>query len=402
MPDETASQAGAEPSAPVAFNESMIRVLDDVDHVRTRPGMYIGGLNPRGLHQLVYELVDNSLREADLGHARTVRVTLHADGACTVADDGRGIPVDRHPVSGTPIVEAVFDRLCRPWSVHGDPAPLYDVAPGVSGIGAAVVNFCSEWMAVEVARGGTVCQTRFERGRRTEPLRVVGHGRRTGTRITFRPDRSLFRTLAFDRQLLCDRLRELAALHGGVEVVFEDDRVGDREAFRFPDGVADYVARLTADQPAVTSVVPFKRTDPGRRIVVHGAMRYVDRPTRSVLTFVNDGSAVCGTHLNGFHVGLRIAFDRWADEARVTLDRRVRHLGGLRRGLVAVVAVRMAEPQYMGCTKDELGNPEVKDLVAVAVVDALGHHLRRHPEQGHAVVAAAHRSNAHVPLRGDR
>ncbi len=360
--------------------EPVLRPTNDREFVRTRPSMFCGGLNARGLHHLLYELVDNGLAEAAAGFATTVCVTVYADGSCTVDDDGRGIPVGPYPLDGRPTVERVFDTLGGTPDVHGDGEPT----PGgfhPHGIGATVTNYLSESFDVQVSRGGHVHRVRFERGVRTRPLGVVGPTDRTGTRVTFRPDRTLFKGLAFDGPKLARRLRELAALHASVTVVFEDDRAGMRDVFRFDAGLADYVARHLATRwPARTGVVAFRRADPARRIAVDGAVQFVGRPGMAVHTFVNGEATVGGTHLAGFHAGVASAVGRWADAAGVR--------AGSRHGLVGAVSVCMAEPSYLGCTKDELGMPEVADVVAAAVLDGLLDHLRSHPDQARAVVGA--------------
>ena len=392
----------AEAAAPAPYAESMIHVLGDREHVRTRPGMYVGGLNERGLHQLLWELVDNSLDEAAAGFATTVTVTVHADGSCTVADDGRGIPIRHHAPTGVPIVEVVFTTFNLDADCYGDVPSVYGPGAAMSGVGAAVVNFLSERLDVEVRRDGRVSHLRCEGGFLTQPTTAIGRSDRTGTRVTFRPDRALFGTLAFDRRLIADRLRELAALHAGVRIGFEDDRVGSRDAYWCPAGTADHVRHLSADDAPLTDVIAFRRADPARQLWIDGAVQHVNRPGRTVLSYANDWPTTCGTHVAGLHAGIGEAYGRWAERAGVMVDARARRLGGLWRGLVAVVAVRMPEPSYARCTKDELNNPAVRPFVAAAVADALNHHLRRHPDQARAVLAATGLSPARVPLRGDR
>ena len=305
-----------------------------------------------------------------------------------MADDGRGIPTGRHATDGVPIVEKVFTKLGAETNVHGDAQPDYGSGSGLSSVGAAVVNFMSERLDVEVRRDGQASHVRFEQGIRTQPVTAIGRSDRTGTRITFRPDRALFRTLSFEHARITHRLRELAALHAGVRIAFKDVRVGSRDSFWCPEGMADHVRHLTADDTPLTDVIAFRRADPGSRLWVDGAVRHVRRPARTVLSYANDWETTCGTHVAGLHAGVGEGFGRWADAAGVTVDARAHRLGGLWRGLVAVVAVRLPDPSFARCTRDELVNPAVRAFVAAAVCDSLGHHLRRHPSEARAVLAA--------------
>src|SRR3954452_18247435 len=224
MADERPQSASDEtPETPATasdkggYNANMIKSLDDVEHVRTRPGMYIGGYNPRGLHHLVYEIVDNSIDEALAGYAKHVEVRINPDDSCTVADDGRGIPVDTHPDTGKPAVEMVFDSLATGGKFdHDEKTSAYKTSGGLHGVGASVVNFVSEWLEVEVSRGGNVHHMEFERGRKLSDLKVIGKSTRTGTKVSFKPDPTLFTDTAFVHATLAQRLRELAYLNSGV------------------------------------------------------------------------------------------------------------------------------------------------------------------------------------------
>src|SRR6478735_4687102 len=215
---------------PAKYDEAQIRVLDDVEHVRTRPGMYIGGYNPRGLHHLVYEIVDNSIDEALAGYCKSIVVKINADGSCTVADDGRGIPVGIHPTEGIPTLEVVFSTLGAGGKFEHNEGSAYKTSGGLHGVGASVVNFVSEWMEIEVSRDGQVHQMEFERGIKTSSLKVIGKTTKTGTKVTFKPDPILFTEenggTGFLHETLVNRLRELAFLNAGVDITFEDERVG--------------------------------------------------------------------------------------------------------------------------------------------------------------------------------
>src|SRR5438045_5524128 len=203
---------------PNSYNEAMIRVLDDVEHVRTRPGMYIGGYNPRGLHHLVYEIVDNSIDEALAGYAKHIEVRINPDGSCTVIDDGRGIPVGIHPTEGIPTVEVVFATLGAGGKFEHNEGSAYKTSGGLHGVGASVVNFVSEWMEIEVSRDSQVHQMEFERGVKSSDLKVIGKSGKSGTKVSFKPDPTLFPDVNFVHETLLNRLRELAFLNAGVEI----------------------------------------------------------------------------------------------------------------------------------------------------------------------------------------
>src|SRR5436190_23939112 len=249
MAEEHPTPASENPEAPASasdkggYNANMIKSLDDVEHVRTRPGMYIGGYNPRGLHHLVYEIVDNSIDEALAGFAKHVEVRINPDGSCTVTDDGRGIPIDVHPDTGLPAVEMVFASLATGGKFEHDDDSAYKTSGGLHGVGASVVNFVSEWLEVEVSRDGKVHHMEFERGRKSSDIKVIGKTTATGTKVSFKPDPSLFTEdkggVAFVHSTLATRLRELAYLNSGVRIEFVDERVGKSEVYKFDDGLVE-------------------------------------------------------------------------------------------------------------------------------------------------------------------
>src|SRR5829696_1873935 len=249
------------PGAPGAYTDSMIRVLDDVEHVRTRPGMYIGGYNPRGLHHLVYEIVDNSVDEALAGYAKHVEVRINPDGSCTVTDDGRGIPVDTHSDTGKPAVEMVFDSLATGGKFEHEADSAYKTSGGLHGVGASVVNFVSEWLEIEVSREGQVHHMEFQRGVKSSDLKVIGKTTKSGTKVTFKPDPTLFTEqnggVQFVHETLANRLRELAFLNAGVEIVFEDERVGKRDVYKYDKGLRQYVEFLNEGKIGTSPVISF-------------------------------------------------------------------------------------------------------------------------------------------------
>ena len=393
MADETApetiAETPAEAAAPDAYNEAMIRVLDDVEHVRTRPGMYIGGYNPRGLHHLVYEIVDNSIDEAGAGYAKTIHVKINADESCTVTDDGRGIPVGIHPTEGIPTVEVVFATLGAGGKFdHGDES-AYKTSGGLHGVGASVANFVSEWMDIEVSRDGKVHAMRFERGVKAQDLKVIGTSKKSGTKVSFKPDPTLFTELhggvSFNHETLVNRLRELAFLNAGIEIVFEDERVGKRDAFKYAAGLTEYVAFLNEGKTTVSQIVSFTKHDPALHLEVEVALQYNDGYNETVLTFANNiNNHIGGTHLSGFRTGLTNTILKYAE--RVGLLKDIRPSGDdLREGLVAVISVKIPEPSFESQTKDKLLNVEVEGFVSAAMAERLGSYLEENPKEAKAL-----------------
>jgi DNA gyrase subunit B len=299
---------------PAEYGESHIRSLDNVDHVRTRPGMYIGGYNPRGLHHLVYEIVDNSIDEALAGYAKHVEVKINADGSCTVSDDGRGIPVGIHPDTGIPAVEMVFASLNTGGKFDHTEGSAYKTSGGLHGVGASVVNFVSEWLEVEVSREGAVHHMEFVRGRKSKDLHVVSKTTRTGTKVSFKPDPTLFPDVNFVHATLGQRLRELAYLNSGVEIIFIDERVDKRDVYRFDEGLRQYVEHLNEGKIAVHPVIVIKKADNVSHMEVELAMQYADGYSETILTFANNiNNHDGGTHLSGFKTALTGTINRHAD-----------------------------------------------------------------------------------------
>ena len=367
------------------YNESDIQVLDDVEHVRRRPGMYIGGYNPRGLHHLVYEIVDNSIDEALAGFCKQIHVKINADGSCTVTDDGRGIPVGIHPTEKIPTVEVVFSTLGAGGKFEHDDTTAYKTSGGLHGVGASVVNFVSEWMEIEVSREGAVHSMEYERGKKSSNLRVIGKTTKTGTKVTFKPDPTLFPDTNFVYETLVNRLRELAFLNAGVEIVFEDERASKREQFKFEKGLVEYVQFLNEGKAATSPIVSFTKEDPEQKLVVEVAMQYNDSYNETVLTFANNiNNHDGGTHLSGFRTGLTNTILRYAERTNLLKD--VRPTGDdLREGLVAVISVKIPEPQFESQTKDKLLNVEVESFMQSSMTERLGAFLEEHPKDACAI-----------------
>src|SRR5687768_5207206 len=369
-----------------AYDVNSIRVLDDVEHVRTRPGMYVGGNNLRGLHHLVYEIVDNSIDEALAGYCKSITVKLNNDGSCSVEDDGRGIPVGMHPEAGINTLEVVFATLGAGGKFDHDENSAYKTSGGLHGVGASVVNFLSEWLEVEVSREGKVHHMSFERGVRSEDLTVTAKTTKTGTRVTFKPDKEIFPDTEFRYDTLLNRLRELAFLNAGVQIVLEDERSAKKELFRFEHGVLQYVQHLNEGKNVLhPSIIYFKKEEPQSRLVVEVALQYNDGYNETILTFANNiNNHDGGTHMSGFKTGLTGTINRYAENANWIKETRPSG-DDLREGLIAVISVKLPEPSFESQTKDKLLNPEIEGFVSSAVTEKLGRFLEEHPKEAKAI-----------------
>jgi DNA gyrase subunit B len=385
---DVAAAAAARAAAPNhgEYTDAMIRVLDDVEHVRTRPGMYVGGNNLRGLHHLVYEIVDNSIDEALAGFCKSILVKINADGSCTVVDDGRGIPVGIHPTEKIPTVEVVFATLGAGGKFDHKDGSAYKTSGGLHGVGASVVNFLSEWMEVEVSREGSVHQMEFERGIKSSDLKIIGKTAKTGTKVTFKPDKLIFPDVEFRTEVLSARLRELAFLNQGLVIVVEDERNGKREEFKYDRGLVQYVESLNDGKNVLhSSVIYFTKEDTETRLVVEVAMQYSDSYAETVLTFANNiNNHDGGTHLLGFKTALTGTINRHAEKAGWIKDSRPTG-DDLREGLSAIISVKLPEPQFESQTKDKLLNVEVESFVQQAVNEKLGEFFEENPKDARTI-----------------
>jgi DNA gyrase subunit B len=364
------------------YTESMIQVLDDVEHVRKRPSMYIGDTTLRGLHHLVYEIVDNSIDEAMAGYARTILVKINADGSCSVVDDGRGIPVGIHPKAGVPTVEVVFAKLGAGGKFEHDEHSAYRTSGGIHGVGGSVVNFLSEWIEVEVSRDGKVYHMEFERGRKATDLRQIGTRTKSGTKVTFKPDSQIFPNISFNYDALAARMRELAYLNESLHIVIEDERTGKREEYKYAQGLKAFIAYLNEGKNVLhPNVIYFMKDDPDGGLTLEVAMQYNDGYNETILSFANNiNTHEGGTHLSGFKTALTGTVNRYAESAGLLKD--VRPSGDdLREGLTAVLSVKLREPQFEGQTKTKLGNSEVEGFVSSAVNEKLGAFLEENPRE---------------------
>src|ERR1700677_2493539 len=373
------------PASNSKYDEAMIKVLNDVEHVRTRPGMYIGGNNVKGLHHLIYEIVDNSIDEALAGFCKNILVKINADGSMTIADDGRGIPVGIHPTEKIPTVEVVFATLGAGGKFdHKDGSP-YATSGVLHGVGASVVNFLSEWLEIEVNRDGKTYQMEFARGVKTSDLKVIGKSSKSGTKVTFKPDSEVFPDIEFKYEMLIGRIRELAFLNQGLRIVVEDERIGKREEFKYDNGLVQYVQSLNEGKISLHPVVYFKKEDAENRLVVEVAMQYSDGFNETLLTFANNiNNHDGGTHLSGFKTALTGTINRYAEAAKLMKD--IRPSGDdVREGLVAIISVKLPEPQFESQTKDKLLNLEIESFVQQAVNEKLASYFQENPKEAKAI-----------------
>ncbi|MSR47311.1 MAG: DNA topoisomerase (ATP-hydrolyzing) subunit B [Planctomycetes bacterium] len=370
------------------YDAKSIRVLEGLEAVRLRPAMYIGDVTLRGLHHLVYEIVDNSIDESMAGHGKTIAVRIRVDGAVSVEDDGRGIPVDMHE-SGIPTVEVV---LCKLHAGGKFDHNTYKVSGGLHGVGASVVNALSEWLEVEVYRDGQIHHMSFARGDRRTELKVLGATSKRGTKVTFKPDATIFQETVFSHETLAKRLRELAYLLGlhGLTITLTDERVGYEETFRFEKGIETFVENLNQNKtPIHDSVIHLnKEID---RLVIDVALQYNNGFHEDVYCFANNiNTHEGGTHLSGFRSALTRTLNAYAKKAGLVKDNETPPTGeDFREGLAAVISVLVPDPLFESQTKVKLGNAEVDGAVQTAVNEQLGAFLEEHPGEAKAIVNKA-------------
>ncbi|MEW6224863.1 MAG: DNA topoisomerase (ATP-hydrolyzing) subunit B [Chloroflexota bacterium] len=366
------------------YTAASIQVLEGLEAVRRRPGMYIGSTDGRGLHHLVWEVVDNSIDEAMAGFATTVRVTIRQDGTVTVEDDGRGVPVGRH-ATGKDALEVVHTVLHAGGKFGGGG---YKVSGGLHGVGVSVVNALSSWLRVETARDGGIWAQEYERGKPRGPVQKIGpQGARKGTRTTFQADDEMFETTDYSFDAISQRLRESAYLTKGVWITLIDERNDRERSFYFEGGLVSFVRHLNRNKEALhTRPIYCERRDGTTTIEV--ALQYNDTYAENVLAFANNINTVDGgTHITGFRRALTRSLNDWAKRAGVLKDADGNLSGDdVREGLTAVVSVKLTEPQFEGQTKAKLGNAEVAGQVEGAVADAISQHLEENPADGRRII----------------
>lgn len=366
------------------YTAGQIQVLKGLEAVRKRPGMYIGSTSGRGLHHLVYEVVDNSIDEAMAGHCSQVTVSIHEDDSITVEDDGRGIPVDIHPTEKVPGVELAMTTLHAGGKFDKD---TYKVSGGLHGVGVSVVNALSTFLEVEIRRGGKLYHQRYERGIKTKELEEKGKAKGSGTTVTFKPDHEIFTELVYSYEVLSNRLRELAFLNKGLKIVLIDERgEGEEESYQYDGGIAEYVTFLRGSRGALhDKICYFETSKPEAEIEL--ALQYDQGFSENTHSFVNN----INTHEGGMHVtGLKAALTRTINDyaKRNNIFKKGESLSGddVREGLTCVLSVRVMEPQFEGQTKTKLGNSEVRGAVEAAVNEHLSMFLDENPKAGKSII----------------
>lgn len=363
-----------------SYDESQIQVLEGLEAVRKRPGMYIGSTSIRGLHHLIQEIVDNSIDEALAGRCDTINVTIHKDNSVTVKDNGSGIPVGIHPKMGIPTVEVVHTVLHAGGKFGGG---AYKVSGGLHGVGASVVNALSEYLEVEVARDGKIYKQRYERGITVTSLEVVGTTDITGTRTTFKPDVEIFDELVFDFDILVNRYREMAFLNKGVRIILLDERPEEpvHKDLYYEGGIVSFVQYLNRNSKELLNEVPIYYEGRREDAMVEVAMQYCDSYYENIHSYANNiATTEGGTHLTGFKAALTKVFNDYLRKYNL-LKESDKNLSGedVREGLTAIISVKLTEPQFEGQTKTKLGNADIRGMVEGIVTDKLSSFLEENP-----------------------
>ena len=375
-----------------SYSAESIKVLEGLEAVRKRPAMYIGDVGKRGLHHLVYEGVDNSIDEALAGHCTKITVFFNKDGSITVEDNGRGIPVGMHKEEKKPAVEVVMTVLHAGGKFDKD---TYKVSGGLHGVGVSVVNALSEWLWVEVKRDGSVYKQDYKIGVTQNKLKEIGKTKKSGTKVCFMPDESVFNTTLFEYDIIAERLRELAYLNQGLEINLKDlrEEEGQTDSFRFKGGLSDFVKYLDEkNNPLHNKVITVNKED--GEIPVDVALRYGNTYNDNILTFVNNINTIeGGTHLSGFRSALTRAMNNHASKNNLIKTKKTEKISltgeDFREGLTAIISVKVPEPQFEGQTKTKLGNSEVKGLVDKVVYEGILDFLEENPSIGRRVIEKA-------------
>ncbi|MEW5996700.1 MAG: DNA topoisomerase (ATP-hydrolyzing) subunit B [Candidatus Micrarchaeota archaeon] len=363
------------------YTAESIKVLEGLEGVRRRPAMYIGDTSRRGLHHLVFEIVDNSIDEALAGFCRNIEIILKADGSASVRDDGRGVPTEIHPKTGKSALELVSTVLHAGGKFE---KKAYQVSGGLHGVGLSVVNALSDWMEIEVHRGGRIFRQRYARGLPQTKVEDIGDTAHRGTTVHFLPDRSIF-TGDFEFDYLRDRLRELAFLNPGIRILLRDERANREEAFKYDGGLSEFVAWLNRSREKLHE--PFFYSKKSENVEVEYALQYTQSYIPLIHTFANDIATIeGGTHLIGFRTALTRALNEYIKESRLLKGEEAVTGDDAAEGLTAVVSVKVPEPQFEGQTKTKLGNSEVKGIVSSIVYESLTRFLAENPSDARSII----------------
>ena len=367
------------------YNAAQIQVLEGLEAVRKRPGMYIGSTGAKGLHHLVYEIVDNSIDEALAGYCKTIHVTIQQDNSIMVEDDGRGMPVDKHPKLGIPAVEVIHTVLHAGGKFGGGG---YKVSGGLHGVGASVVNALSTHMEVEIKRNGNIYKQCYEKGKTVSKLDIIGESKKTGSKTTFWPDPEIFETTVFDFATLEHRLREMAFLNKGIKIIFKDEREGQKrsETFHYEGGIKEFVKFQNQNKtPLHPDIIYFEISKETCEVEI--AMQYTDGYSELILGYANNiNTTDGGTHIVGFKSALTRVFNDYGKKSKILKENDVLSGEDVREGLTAIVSVKLSEPQFEGQTKAKLGNPEIRGFVETSTNENLTAFLEENPAQAKIIV----------------
>lgn len=368
------------------YDATTIQVLEGIEAVRKRPAMYIGDTATRGLHHLVYEVVDNSIDENMAGFCDRIKVTVHSDNSATIEDNGRGIPTGIHKTEKKPAVEVVLTTLHAGGKFDHR---VYKVAGGLHGVGVSVVNALSEWLEIEIKREGKIHHQRYQKGRPTSRLKTIGKAKTTGTKITFKPDRSIFKNIEYSYDILASRLRELAFLNKGLEIVFTDERKDKQATFKFKGGIVSFVEHLNQNKNSLhKKIIYFSKEKEG--IFLEAALQYNDSYKETIFSFANNINTVeGGTHLSGFKSALTRAINQYVKNKKLLKEGASISGEDVREGLVAVISVKVPNPQFEGQTKTKLGNSEIEGTTSSVVLEALSGFFEETPSVAKKIIEKA-------------
>ena len=361
-----------------SYGEEQIQVLEGLEPVRKRPGMYIGSTDEKGLHHLVTEIVDNSIDEALAGYCTEILIEINADGSCSVTDNGRGIPTGIHKKEGKSAVELVLTKLHAGGKFGGGG---YKISGGLHGVGLSVVNALSEWLEVEVFQDGKHFKQVYNRGIPQRDLQVIGESEKTGTKVTFMPDDEIFETVTFDFNLIKSRLRELAFLNKGIKIIAKDHRDGKEETMHYEGGIVEFVEQMNQNRETVFPK-PIYIDDSVNGGEIEVSFQYNDSYNEIIHAYANNiNTEEGGTHLEGFKKALTKVLNDYGHKLNILKESEKLSGEDVREGLTAVISVKLTEPQFEGQTKTKLGNSFMQGAVAKVVTDKFGEYLEEHPKE---------------------
>ncbi|WP_425449244.1 DNA topoisomerase (ATP-hydrolyzing) subunit B [Dethiothermospora halolimnae] len=373
-----------------SYGVEQIQVLEGLEPVRKRPGMYIGSTGPRGLHHLVQEIVDNSIDEALAGVCDTIEVIINEDNSVTVTDNGSGIPVETHPKTGKSTVETVLTVLHAGGKFDNN---AYKVSGGLHGVGISVVNALSQWLEATVKRNGKIYKQRYERGVAKTNLDIVGDSKETGTNITFKPDDTIFEDTDFKYETLSHRLKELAFLNKGIKIIIEDKRQNKKETYHYEGGIKTFVEHINKNKTSIHKNILYYEGEKDD-CMVELALQYTDAYSENIFTFTNNiNTHSGGTHLSGFKSALTRVVNDYARRNNI-LKEKDSNLSGedIREGVTAVLSIKIPDPQFEGQTKAKLGNSEVRGVVESLVSEAIDAFLEENPRDSKSIIDKALKS----------